>query len=79
MKQPEERHALCLVAQIPPHVPGPPEQVLLQTLSHVPQNARDPAADAGSIAKTATDSIVANAKNPIPRNRIDSSLEAFSS
>jgi hypothetical protein len=43
-KQPDERQVLYLAAQTPPHVPGPPVQVLLQSLSQVPQNAGDPAA-----------------------------------
>jgi hypothetical protein len=77
-KQPEERHALYLAAQTPPHVPAPPGQVLLQRFNQVPQNARDPAADVGSVEKTVTDRIVANTKRPIAINRMDCSIEAFS-
>lgn len=70
LKQPEERHPLYLAAQTPPHVPGPPGQVLLQSFNHVPQNAGDPAADAGSIEKTATDRTVATSGSAISINRI---------
>ena len=77
-KQPEERHALYLAPQTSPHVPAPPGQVLLQRFSQVPQNARDPTANVGSIEKTITDRIVANAKSPIAINCVDSSIEAFS-
>jgi len=56
-------------------VPGPPGQVLLQSFNHVPQNARDPAADARSLVNTGIDSIVANTNHPNPSSRNASSIE----
>ena len=66
-KQPEVRHPLYLCAQTLPHVPGPSGQVLLQSFNQVPQNASDPAANAGLVVRTPKIVVANKIRMPVSR------------